>query len=229
MPDATLPKINADHPIWGPRLTALVDEIAPFYPQAFVDTLQAPWKEQVLWVRTSAADLLYAMKLYLTGFNLVRAGQTPTDVGTQGWVNGVSPPQSMRLQACIVASGFCALLEGILPEMAEQFATANELARIAKTREVEQEPVAAKAQLRRWANPTGKGDSKWAARTADLFGITISEDAKEALASMIALRHQYTHQRPAALTGETPADELSSWFFATMLFTTLAASKVPAR
>lgn len=221
-------KLEADHPVWGPRLQAIAAELEP-YDTPFIETLQQPWKDRVVWVRSATTDLLYVMKLYLLGFELVKSGRAETSSGTLGWVNRVDGSRSVRLQACTIAAGFCGILESTLPDMAEQFAVPAELARINRRREISRDVKVAKAQLNRWANPSSKGDVKWAPRVADLFDLTISDDAKEALTSMIAARHNYTHQRLSVLSGETPADELSSWFMATMLISTLAGEAVSVR
>lgn len=211
--------------MWGPRLLRIVKEVGPFYEYPFLGTLADPWRTKALWYRDSAFDHLFILQLYFVGFDAVKGGHAPAGASIQDWVNRANRAEKLALQSCIFASGLCSLLEALLPEMAGALGV-QEYKRIRRVRTLPRDPSEARKQLRKWANPTSKGDSGWSERVGDVFGFSASDDVHLAIRTMLDLRHTYIHDHVQAMKHEMVIDELSSWVYASILLTTLAARSV---
>lgn len=106
---------------------------------------------------------------------------------------------------------------------------ARPIKRIRRVRKLPKDPSESRKQLRKWVNPTSKGDNGWSERVADVFGFSASESVHHAMRAMLELRHRYIHDHLQTIKRETVIDELSSWVYGSTLLKTLAARAVSAR
>ena len=212
---------------WAPVLRQNVEDIKPVDGDAFFATMREPWKGRVLWFRQSGLDLLQVMQLYLVGFDHVKTGFASVNVITQGWVNGANRSKSAALQACIFASGLCALLEATVPDMFDAFFRQEDLARLTRLRGGG--TTLTRERIAKWVNPTSRGDQRFAQRVADVFGFTVSEATCKAFSTLLDVRHGYIHEREKSLNRTPNGGELVSWLYSSFILVGLAGKALNDR